>query len=144
MFFKDEYFFLSNFYPASFTFHDICFKSSEHFYMASKTFNKIEQNAIINAPNPGKAKLIGRNCTLRSDWEEVKFNIMYQAIYHKFTQNRDILKKLLDTGDMYLEEGNTWHDNIYGNCVCEKCIKIEGKNALGKLLMILRYNLRNN
>jgi predicted NAD-dependent protein-ADP-ribosyltransferase YbiA (DUF1768 family) len=49
--------------------------------------------------------------------------------------------KLLATGDEELMEGNTWHDNTWGNCVCAKCQNTPGRNMLGMLLMELRQEI---
>jgi hypothetical protein len=38
-------------------------------------------------------------------------------------------------------EGNNWHDNTWGNCLCDKCKGIEGKNLLGNILMQVREEL---
>ena len=57
---------------------------------------------------------------------------MYSVCKAKFTQNTDLLKKLLDTGDAELVEGNTWGDRVWGVC------KGEGENRLGKILMRIR------
>ena len=54
----------------------------------------------------------------------------------KFAQNPDLLQKLLDTGDAHLEETNTWKDTFWGVC------KGEGQNNLGKILMSVREELR--
>ena len=53
----------------------------------------------------------------------------------KFTQNQEIKEKLLATGNSILIEGNYWHDNFWGNCLCSKCKYIKGRNNLGKILM---------
>lgn len=42
------------------------------------------------------------------------------------------------TGDQELVEGNHWHDNIWGNCVCDRCVNIVGQNWLGQILMQVR------
>ena len=69
---------------------------------------------------------------------------MYEICKAKFLQNEDLRIRLLATGDEYLEEGTTgWHDNYWGNCECEKCKNIEGKNTLGKILMRVRKELRD-
>ena len=67
---------------------------------------------------------------------------MYRICFAKFSQNKDLQKKLLDTKDMELEETNWWHDNCWGNCVCDKCKDIIGENKLGKILMRIREELR--
>lgn len=35
-------------------------------------------------------------------------------------------------------EENYWHDNEWGQCLCEKCVEVKGRNLLGRLLMELR------
>ena len=67
---------------------------------------------------------------------------MYEILVEKFTIP-ELKEKLLATGDEYLEEGNYWHDNYWGNCHCEKCADITGQNKLGILLMKIREDIRN-
>ena len=62
---------------------------------------------------------------------------MYDAVYFKFKQNEDILKKLLDTGDAELVEA-TVKENYWG---CGP--KNDGQNNYGKILIKARKNLRN-
>ena len=59
---------------------------------------------------------------------------MYDVCYEKFTNNDalHLKERLLKTGKEELVEGNTWHDNYWGNCTCEKCKNIAGQNKLGK------------
>jgi predicted NAD-dependent protein-ADP-ribosyltransferase YbiA (DUF1768 family) len=66
---------------------------------------------------------------------------MYSLVRGKF-QWPDLQKKLLDTGDAYLEEGNTWHDNTWGNCKCDRCARYQGENRLGQILMQVREEAR--
>lgn len=87
--------------------------------------------------NPSKAKSKGRHIMLRNDWEDIKDNIMYQIVYSKFKQNPDLLDKLLKTEDAYLIEGNDWNDCYWGMC------RGKGKNKLGKILMRVRSELKN-
>lgn len=68
---------------------------------------------------------------------------MYEICKAKFTQNADLKQKLLNTDNAYLEEGNTWHDNIWGNCQCDKCKAVAGQNYLGKILMKIREELKH-
>lgn len=67
--------------------------------------------------------------------------VMLNCIRLKFRQHPKLKKKLLGTGDAVLIEGNTWHDNIWGDCSCPKCWNIEGKNLLGRILMQVREEL---
>jgi ribA/ribD-fused uncharacterized protein len=90
------------------------------------------------AYGPGEAKRIGRAVTLRPDWEAVKDRVMWTGLVAKFSQHRDIRQLLVGTGLAILIEGNYWHDNYWGDCVCERCSEIPGKNMLGEELMMLR------
>ena len=81
----------------------IYWKTSEHYYQAQKFSDSSVRQLIINAPTPKEASNIGRNrmYTLREDWELVKQRIMFDAVYYKFKQNEQILKKLLETGEKF-------------------------------------------
>lgn len=138
--FDGEYFFLSNFYYSPFVYDNITYPTVEHFFQAMKTLDRKERELIAKASTPGKAKRMGRKVKLREDWEEVKEEYMYIGLELKFTTHEDLQQKLIHTYPHYLVEGNTWHDNIWGDCSCEKCISISGRNKLGKLLMKIRAN----
>ena len=139
--FDGKYAYLSNFFPSPFEVDGITFPSVEHWFQAYKTTDPAEFKAIATAETPGKSKRMGRGCKLRPDWEEVKTDVMLGGLRHKF-ENPELRAKLLATGDEELMEGNTWHDNTWGNCVCQKCQNIPGRNMLGMLLMELRTEIR--
>lgn len=133
--FSGEYRFLSNFWEAPFEVNGKRIRTVEHAFQAAKTLNELEQLAILSAPSPGTAKRLGRQCTLRKDWEEVKDRVMARLVWEKFSQNQDLKQKLLDTGDQELVEGNTWGDTYWGVC------RGKGKNRLGGILMAVRLVL---
>ncbi len=110
----------------------------EHYYQAMKTDDLIDQGRIWSATTPGRAKKIGQTVKMRNDWKDKKFEYMMDGISWKFLQNKDILELLMSTQGYHLVEGNTWHDNIWGDCKCPKCENIPGENWLGKILMKLR------
>jgi ribA/ribD-fused uncharacterized protein len=124
--FRGEHAFLSNFYPAPV----FGFPTTEHYYQAAKSLNPADWKAIMATPYPGRAKRLGRKFKMRPDWEEIKFKVMEKALREKF-KDPEIREALLATGDQELLEGNTWHDNDFGNCWCPKCREIPGKNMLG-------------
>lgn len=143
--FEGEYYFLSNFSPSEILFDDnykLWAPTVEHAFQASKASSIEESLDILNAPTPGKAKRLGRRCTLRYNWEDVKDDVMYNLLCKKFAIP-ELRNKLLATGDATLIEGTTWHDNYWGVCCCDKCGGL-GKNRLGELLMKIREELRKS
>jgi len=135
--FRDEYFFLSNFYEISVTYKGLTYQNNEAAFQAQKTLDNNERVKFTTL-NPSKAKWLGRRVKLRNDWENVKTDIMYEICLAKFTQNIDLKEKLLNTKDEYLEEGNTWGDRIWGT------VKGVGQNRLGKILMNIRNELKKD
>lgn len=138
--FDDKYAFLSNFFDSPITDGELWYPTVEHYFQAMKTTDFELRKEIADAPTPGKAKRLGRRVELRADWEEIKDDVMYEALQKKFS-NPLLKKMLLATGDELLEEGNTWHDNYWGVCYCYKCQDIFARNHLGKALMKLRKEL---
>ena len=139
--FDGEFAFLSNFYESPISDGEITYPTVEHYFQAMKTPSMEEAVEIAAAPTPGRAKRLGRKCQLRSDWEEIKIPVMRSALRKKFS-DPELKAKLLATGDQHLEESNTWHDNFWGVCHCEKCQDTMAYNHLGKLLMELRKELK--
>ena len=138
--FKRKYYFLSNFYEAPVTWNGVTYRNNEAAFQSAKVISGKERFANLD---PSSAKKLGRKVQLRSDWEDIKDNVMYEICKSKFSQNETLKKRWLATGDEYLEEGTTgWHDNIWGNCNCEKCKNITGENRFGKILMKVRDELR--
>lgn len=128
--FKGQYFFLSNFLI------EADGKSVEHRFQAAKTDRLEEKKRIMDAPTPSKAKYYGRMCSMRPDWEEVKNDVMYELVKNKFA-HPDLHRRLLETGDAYLVEGNTWGDKYWG----VDAQSGEGENHLGLILMRVRGEL---
>lgn len=140
--FEGKYEFLSNFYESPFEWQGIHYPTSEHAFQAAKVINPATRMKIAAAPTPGQAKRMGRQVELRADWEAVKEDIMYEIVKTKFANSIYLTLALLATGDKELIEGTTWHDNEWGNCTCAKCVSIPGKNKLGKILMRVREELK--
>jgi len=104
-----------------------------------KARSERSRKRIRDADTPYLAKKRGRSVNIREDWEEVKVDIMRKGLKAKFTQNESLKQKLLKTGDAYLEEGNDWGDTFWGVDLDTG----KGQNHLGKMLMKLRDDLRN-
>lgn len=140
--FEGKYAFLSNFYASVVQEDGITYPTIEHYFQAQKTLNPFERKGIAAAATPGRAKRLGRNVTLREDWEEVKDDVMLQGLRLKF-DIEELANMLIATGDAALVEGNWWCDNTWGSCACPKCENTVGENRLGKLLMQVREEIKN-
>lgn len=131
--FREEYYYLSNFYECSVTYNGLTYRNSEAAFQAQKDISRSQEFTSLSA---GSAKRLGKQVNLRSDWEKVKVDLMEEILRAKFTQNHDLREQLLSTGDRHLVEGNTWNDRFWGVC------KGKGENHLGKLLMKIRSELK--
>ena len=91
---------------------------------------------------PKEAKIKGNQLILRPDWEDVKVDIMLFALRCKFNwKNNPILcKRLINTGLKELVEVNYWGDTFWGY---DRNLN-RGKNILGRLLMLIREELKQN
>ena len=126
--FRNEYFFLSNFYEVLVEYNGIKYNNSEAAFQAQKCRTEEERERFAGL-NPSEAKKLGREVSLRSDWENIKITVMRDIVRAKFDQNPDLAGQLIATGDEYLEEGNTWGDRIWGT------VNGKGANNLGIILM---------
>jgi ribA/ribD-fused uncharacterized protein len=140
--FDGDWHFLTNFSASPIVWEGREWPTVEHLFQAHKSLDDEERELIRTAHTPAEAKRLGRRVTKRSDWEEVRQDVMLQCLRAKFSQNSDLAQRLLDTRDALLVEGNTWHDNTWGDCRCKRCAAIEGDNLLGKALMQIRNELR--
>jgi len=106
----------------------------EHYFQAQKFPNNPLEERIRTASTPTQAKKLGRSRSvrLRPNWENVKDNIMREAVMAKFSTHDELKKLLLETGDEQLIE-NAPMDSYWG---CGK--NGNGKNMLGKILMETR------
>ena len=139
--FRDNYRFLSNFYQHPITFEGLQYHNSEAAFQAAKAADPAERVKYTTVKNPVIVKHMGRREKLRPDWDAVAYDTMDKILHIKFS-DPELARQLLATGDLYLEEGNHWHDNRWGRCTCAKCQGKEGANWLGKILMGIRQELR--
>lgn len=140
--FQGEYFFLSNYAPAPVELDGMRYPTVEHAYQAAKTLEPEERGRIREASTPGLAKKISRKLTKRPEWSDLKVDLMRDLVRQKFAGQPDLKKRLLATGEAELVEGNTWHDNFWGDCRCPRCAASPGQNWLGRILMEERRRLR--
>lgn len=143
--FSGKYGALSNFSEYPVEYEGILYPSSEHAFQAAKVVGDDDARiAISQLPGPRAAKKAGSKVNLRSDWEQVKYDVMVEILRDKFSHRNPVARQiLLGTGDEELVEGNTWHDNCWGDCSCPKCKDKPGRNLLGTALMQVRDEIRN-
>lgn len=136
MVFREEYFFLSNFYEGQvFEYKGMKFTNGEAAFQSQKCLSRQKEFEMIK---PDQAKRLGKNVPLRNDWEKVKEQIMYEVCYAKFSQDENLKNQLINTGDIELVEGNYHGDRIWGKTYCQKTMSWVGENKLGTNLMKVR------
>lgn len=151
--FTGENRYLSNFYivrnplymPNDFISDNLHYNSVEHAYQAAKTIDIIQRAVIAGFKNPADAKAYGYKVEIREDWEYIKRIVMLRLVKQKFQVNPELRTKLINTYPAMLVEGNTWHDNYWGKCLCNTCFFVDNReNWLGRILMHIREGLLIN
>ena len=128
MFFRNEYWFLSNMYPCEIRVNGLVFTCAEACFQSFKTTD-LNERKKFQGIDGFKAKKLGRYISLRSDWNDIRIEVMSRVIHAKFNQNPSLAKKLQDTGDLLIIEDNTWKDTFWGR------YNGKGHNLLGQILM---------
>lgn len=133
-----EFGWMSNFYMAEQTVRGKKYPTNEHYYQSAKARDPEVAAWIAQAPNPYLAMRSGRalrpNEIVRN-WENVKLQVMKIGLLAKFSQNPDLKKMLLSTGNVPIHEDSS-HE-VYG-------VKNGGLDMLGRLLMEVRKELRES
>ena len=125
----------SNFVGPPITLEGNLYLSVEHWFQSQKAVNPHEARKIRMQPDTWVAKRLGNRCELRSDWEDVKYEIMLRGLRVKFShpQYKEIL---LGTGDKPIYEDSpvdyVWGIGADGT----------GQNLLGKALMQIREEFK--
>lgn len=129
----------SNFSPHPITIDGKEWPTTEHYFQAMKFAGTPHEEEVRLASTARKAADMGRDRSrpLRSDWEQVKDDVMYKALVAKFTQYFGLSQVLLWTGNATLIE-HTENDRYWGDGGDGS-----GKNMLGVLLMRVRDSIMN-
>jgi ribA/ribD-fused uncharacterized protein len=135
---KDAYGAFSNFSAHSIEMDGLRWPTTEHYFQAQKFEDAAYRERIRMANSPMIAAKLGRSrkVPLRSDWEQVKDEVMYRAVLKKFQTHPQIRELLLSTGDAEIVEKTT--NDYYWGCGTNGT----GQNMLGKILMRVREELR--
>ncbi len=137
----DEYYEFSNFSLHGFDTDEGYWPSVEHYFQAQKFVgdrSEDHRERIRRAENPEEAKVLGQTRTLllRSDWNEVKEDVMRLALRKKF-ERPELRELLLSTGARPLVEKSAT-DDYWG-------VGADGKglNRMGSILEEIRLELRS-
>jgi len=137
---NEPYYGFTNFSPHSVMYRGKRYPTSEHLFQSLKFTHKpgLMEHIRTCDPRPSVAFTEARRFAheVRPDWKHDNINAMDLALYHKFTQHRDLRRELLATGDAELIE-NSDKDPFWG-CGADG----KGRNELGKALERLRRQLR--
>lgn len=128
------------------------YNCAEQYMMAEKArlFEDEEiEKQIMETSDPKKMKDLGKKVKNFNQkiWDKVKYSIVLNGNYYKFSQNSEMRNFLLSTGDKILVEASPL-DTIWGIGLSEQNINSEnpiawkGKNLLGFVLMELRDELK--
>ncbi|OFY67529.1 MAG: hypothetical protein A2Y71_14385 [Bacteroidetes bacterium RBG_13_42_15] len=131
---RDPYGCFSNFAPYLVEIDGKIWKTTEHYYHAQRFSGTEYAEVIREIKTPFQAKEVAKSGIYprRSDWFDVKFNIMMKAVTAKFEQHNDLRDILVSTGNAILKEhtelDHYWADGGDGS----------GRSRLGEILMAVR------
>ena len=154
-FYKD---WLSNYQRTNFTVEwngtSYTFSSTEKGFMYIKaiTFgDSVTASKIMKTDDPNQCRKLGRQVKGYKDnvWEKVRYDVFYKLNWAKYTQDKELQKKLLDPkfdNKIFVEASPI--DKIWGIGYAEDNPNIElakdywGKNYLGRILTNIRKRLK--
>ena len=146
--FRDENYYLSSMYPLH---HGVMtedghlVRSVEVGYQADKWKNYPEIRRRFLGMRSGyeakreskKIEVVGSDVAEDLLINEKKLKSMRWYVAQKFTRNEGIARRLIETGDEMIVEGNHWGDDFFGACTDGEG-RLIGGNNLGLILMEAR------
>lgn len=140
-FYEQDFYVLSNFSAFRLDYSGLLFDTAEAAYHWMKFTDTAPDVAcdVWRAPSAHEAFKIAErnNGQRRSDWDDIKLDVMRGILRSKVTQHEYVRRKLLATGNRELIE-DSWRDSYWGWGPNR-----DGLNMLGKLWMELRTALRS-
>ena len=141
----------SQWFPCSFTHEGVTFNCAEQFMMHGKALlfgDAAAAQQILAAAHPRQHKALGRKVTPFDDavWKRERVAIVRAGSHAKFTQNAELLEKLLATKGTVLVEASPY-DRIWGIGLAATDPRAldrntwRGQNLLGQILTELRDEL---
>lgn len=133
----DEFGEFSNFAKFGIEMDGIWWPTVEHYFQAQKFEDDVYREKIRAAHTARIAAELGRSrkMPIRSDWENVKDIIMYEAVLKKFKTHPMLAHLLKSTGSQYIVENAP--GDYYWGCGQDGT----GQNKLGEILVRVRNEL---
>ena len=148
----DAYGAFSNWAPTPFTVDGVSFSTAEQYIMYRKclTFgDTATAEKLLSSDSPKEQKALGREAAgyIDSVWAGIRQTVAIRGLYAKFSQDAELKRLLLGTGDAVLVEC-TSNDRIWA-CGLDRddddrlsADRWKGQNILGFALMEVRNMLR--
>ena len=148
----DAYGAFSNWAPTPFTVDGVSFSTAEQYIMYRKclTFgDTVTAEKLLSSDSPKEQKALGREASgyIDSVWAGIRQTVAIRGLYAKFSQDSELKRLLLGTGDAVLVEC-TSNDRIWA-CGLDRddddrlsADRWKGQNILGFALMEVRNMLR--
>ena len=145
--------YLSNWFLSEFTVGGITFSSMEQYMMYEKAVLFKDQTTaekILQTDDVAEIKALGRTVQNFDEkvWVKEREGIVYRGVSEKFRQNPELAEKLERTGEEIIAECAV-KDRIWGIGLSMKdenrlsINKWRGQNLLGRILMRVREDIRN-
>lgn len=136
--FFGPYEWLSNTHKSDVVYFGMRYPSAESAYQAAKVYPK--ERARFQSCSPFEAMKFGDQLATIDplSWDDRKIEVMRTVLFSKFHESPELARKLLSTGNAYLEERNWWRDTFWGYDINLNA----GENRLGRLIMGVRDELR--
>ncbi|CAE6510992.1 unnamed protein product [Rhizoctonia solani] len=148
---KEDHGYLSQWHTSSFTDGTYSYENAEQYMMHRKGIlfapDAPVTSTILETTNPRGIKALGRLIPNFDEtiWKRERLNIVIEGSRLKFRQSEDLKARLLATGDRELVEVSPF-DRIWGVGFGAKKAPMKrdkwGENLLGKALMVVRQELR--
>ena len=136
---------LSNLYPRPIVLDSIGYRTAEHAYKAAQARRPEVRQWLADAPTAELVAIAGGGLPAAETiegWNELRLAVMRRVLGAKFRQHADLKALLLSTGERGIVELAPDDDaiNRFWSRIAASGI---GENRLGRLLMELRAELRN-
>jgi ribA/ribD-fused uncharacterized protein len=118
-------------------------------YQKAMLFNDFEAaNKILRSASPARHRQLGKQVAgfTKQSWQQKCRQFAFDGNYHKFTQNPELLKRLLQTTGKSMAEASPY-DRIWGiglslsNPKINDRLQWRGKNWAGEALELVRAKL---